>query len=576
MSLENEMLIRKLFQESPMEKYIRPVAKKYLDRVSSGEQLVLKNTVGDMPLNSLSIYGKTWQNTTTGAQLYDVSEISKDFNLNFDDDGWITVKLDNTSNESEGYKTIYAKPSKLIQPSRTYIIVCEIKSLIGGTLGAVTNYVAAGQTGQFKTEARYNSTGTFVTQIIARDDFEDCATMLRNTWISDPGENSECTFRLSILGDTTVTADTFVYEPFTGGKPSPNPYYPQEIKSVGDSGSIGLEVYGANLFDYENHLRSIAGLETTVTEDHGLHVVGSTEKFFSVALQTKKKLPAGEYRIAPSNLDATDTAIYGQLSYSKDGATSYKTKNATLDNAELCDLSVVIRPDIEVDKTVYPIINAGTTWLNFELYKGMQSFSVPTPNGLPGIPVDKAELATYTDSDGQMWCCDEIDYERGVYVQRVEKLKLTSDRTYGFAEIQDTMRAWIRCGSRKGSGRTPVISNRFLFDYSSEQIGTVFSTDERVYIYPPETVTTVEELKTWLDENETEVSFILNDPIETPISDETMDEFYSLSAHDGITTILNMDGDGESAHLQIGYKVPLPKRSKNSALRMWFRDRPII
>lgn len=66
MSLENEMLIRKLFQESPMEKYIRPVAKKYLDRVSSGEQLVLKNTVGDMPLNSLSIYGKTWQNTTTG------------------------------------------------------------------------------------------------------------------------------------------------------------------------------------------------------------------------------------------------------------------------------------------------------------------------------------------------------------------------------------------------------------------------------------------------------------------------------------------------------------------------------
>lgn len=575
MSLENEMLIRKLFQESPMEKYIRPVAKKYLDRVSSGEQLVLKNTVGDMPLNSLSIYGKTWQNTTTGAQLYDVSAVGKNVYISIDADGWITVSCDNTEGESIKYVSTMVAPSELLATSTTYTVVCEIRELSNIDLMAVSDYEATLK-GQFNATVRPTTTGTTISKITTRDDFADCITMLRTVASIEAGEVGKAVFRLSVLADTTVTANTFVYEPFTGGMASPNPYYPQEIKSVGDSGSIGLEVYGANLFDYENHLRSIAGLETTVTEDHGLHVVGSTEKYFSVALQTKKKLPAGEYRIALSNLDATDTAIYGQLSYSKDGATSFKTKNATLDNAELCDLSVVIRPNIEVDKTVYPIINAGTTWLNFELYKGMQSFSVPTPNGLPGIPVDKAELATCTDSDGQMWCCDEINYERGVYVQRVEKLKLTSDRTYGFAEIQDAMRAWIRCGSRKGSGRTPVISNRFLFDYSSEQIGTVFSTDERVYIYPPETVTTVEELKTWLDENETEVSFILNDPIETPISDETMDEFYSLSAHDGITTILNMDGDGESAHLQIGYKVPLPKRSKNSALRMWFRDRPII
>lgn len=37
------------------------------------------------------------------------------------------------------------------------------------------------------------------------------------------------------------------YEPYTGGKPSPNPDYPQQIVSVGDSGSVAVKVTGKNL-----------------------------------------------------------------------------------------------------------------------------------------------------------------------------------------------------------------------------------------------------------------------------------------------------------------------------------------
>lgn len=40
-----------------------------------------------------------------------------------------------------------------------------------------------------------------------------------------------------------------IYEPYTGGIPSPSPEYPQEIKSVGDSGSIEVNVRGKNLWD---------------------------------------------------------------------------------------------------------------------------------------------------------------------------------------------------------------------------------------------------------------------------------------------------------------------------------------
>lgn len=42
-----------------------------------------------------------------------------------------------------------------------------------------------------------------------------------------------------------------------------------------------------------------------------------------------------------------------------------------------------------------------------------------TSNGLRAIPVTDKTLATYTDANGQMWCADEIDFNRGVLIQRV-------------------------------------------------------------------------------------------------------------------------------------------------------------
>ena len=44
--------------------------------------------------------------------------------------------------------------------------------------------------------------------------------------------------RLSVIKDLTITSDNFVYEPYTGGIPSPNPEYPQELVSAGDKGNI--------------------------------------------------------------------------------------------------------------------------------------------------------------------------------------------------------------------------------------------------------------------------------------------------------------------------------------------------
>ena len=54
----------------------------------------------------------------------------------------------------------------------------------------------------------------------------------------------------------------------------------------------------------------------------------------------------------------------------------------------------------------------------------VQTITAQTPNGLPGIPV--ASGGNYTDANGQAWICDEIDFARGVYVQRVRELDFST------------------------------------------------------------------------------------------------------------------------------------------------------
>ena len=56
-----------------------------------------------------------------------------------------------------------------------------------------------------------------------------------------------------------------------------------------------------------------------------------------------------------------------------------------------------------------------------------QTITLQTPNRLPGIPVTSG--GNYTDPSGQQWVCDEVDLERGVRVQRVDKAAFDSTKT---------------------------------------------------------------------------------------------------------------------------------------------------
>lgn len=91
-----------------------------------------------------------------------------------------------------------------------------------------------------------------------------------------------------------------------------------------------------------------------------------------------------------------------------------------------------IQYPVDVTKFKYlidymPSENMCLTWNasspDYEPYRE-QLLTLPTPNGLPGIPVTSG--GNYADSQGQQWICDEVNLERGVKVQRVYKVDISA------------------------------------------------------------------------------------------------------------------------------------------------------
>ena len=97
---------------------------------------------------------------------------------------------------------------------------------------------------------------------------------------------------------------------------------------------------------------------------------------------------------------------------------------------ELSSPVIVIYKDVTVNNLVFrPMIRLASFGKgDYELYKGQ---SVSITNALHGIPVSSG--GNYTDANGQQWICDEIDFERGVYVQRVGEVN-ASELTFTLAD----------------------------------------------------------------------------------------------------------------------------------------------
>ena len=168
-----------------------------------------------------------------------------------------------------------------------------------------------------------------------------------------------------------------------------------------------------------------------------------------------------------------------------------------------------------------------------------QILTINTPNGLCGIPVDTG--GNYTDSTGQQWICDEVDFERGVYVQRVKKSTVkTLDKLHKTNE-QGRYANWnIFSGYAPAKVKSIIaIASYFIWGFQQplKWIGAVDTNG--IYISPPKNTNyTADTLKSYLTPLlPFEVCGVLAEPIETPLTAAELAAYKAIKSYPHYTHI---------------------------------------
>ena len=344
------------------------------------------------------------------------------------------------------------------------------------------------------------------------------------------------------------------WEPYTGGKPSPSMEYKQDPESSGDGGTIGIGVRGNNLY-YEGDL-SISDAKYT----DFIPWTGKSKMFAS--LRAKTNSVDGSLDVVIDYYDANKVRLGGNGWGGLCGNTFTKystifTGKSAAGTGKNVDLRLVrffkVKFGIFVDSATQidykDIVITDSEGVKFSGYQPPQTLTIPTPNGLPGIKVTSD--GNYTDSNGQQWVCDEMDFKRGKYVQRVKKVVFDGSKD----EVWRREFSYVYILINDSAPLTIPIVNKFVgvknsnSNANTNNCSTISSSSALTCCL---TGITDGELQVWtthLQTNPIEVLYILATPIETDIPEEVMKAYRELYTNSP-TTVIQNDSD---AYMEVDY-----------------------
>lgn len=493
--------------------------------------LTLKDCIGE-PFNGLVLYGKSTQVTTTGAQLFE--PISDSLNLN-------------------GVVITFGKNGEKIVVSGTAVLSQEIQISKPIQMQAGEKYVLTldevhyfeniwlqGNGVRFGLSGKNTANKVIITVPDSIAERTDCA-MYAST---SKGKAYNFTINHLML-NTGSTA--LPWEPYTGGKPSPSPDYPQEIRNA-----LGnLTVRGKNLYDQT--IQWVArGWNGTIRNTQNKVTVTASNGWINASFLSPAKGKTVTFSCTYKQIETTSedtdrafsiaTTLNGQ--YPNDNNIVYQTispnTNETTISATFISntyIGIFLRVETEgigLTRTVELTniqLEYGSKATSYEPYHTPQTLTIPTPNGLPGIPVSSG--GNYTDENGQQWICDELDFERGVYRQRIKhvnvvfKKEASSSTHSGYrhmaGDIQNMSREHTECLCNIATHSKNAANG-------TEGVRASGAYNALVLYY--ENLTN--------DNVPANVAYILSDPIETPLSETDIAAYRALTTYKG-TTILESE-----------------------------------
>lgn len=334
---------------------------------------------------------------------------------------------------------------------------------------------------------------------------------------------------------------------------TPTPDAPVPIVSAGESGSVAVKVTGKNLLNpalFQNHKYQNFNVET------GYYAIDNSNDYWITGIQPC--LPNTTYHL---NIYTEGGCFYDEKKNVLGTVGFEFTVKTPVKCAYYC-------ANFAVNRLPYgsPIIATVSEPATYSPYRE-QLLTLPTPGGLPGIPVTSG--GSYVDQSGQQWVCDEVDLTRGVRVQRVNQLKL-GDLSWRYeltpTNKSDTFISDVPA-SQDGTTRGHSLCQYAVFDGVAYDIEMKEAC--RCYVWVKSVtlqfkagsgVDSVDAFSEWLKSRpDASISYCLATPIETPLTPAEIAAYKAIATYGPDTVVQAGDGAGVKLDYQRDVNIAIKK-----------------
>ena len=360
---------------------------------------------------------------------------------------------------------------------------------------------------------------------------------------------------------------------------TPSPDNPVPIISAGDGGSVAVRVTGKNLI--QPYTKNTHFAKNGVTMDYDMatqlvHVYGTStdladlyDGLQQIPFHVKSAVTMSLAEVS-GNIPASVTIQYSDFTTLRLSCTASKPYSTGAfdrpDAPGFLRFVVNVPEGLTLDFSFKVQLELGVTATTYEP-NHKQTLTLSTPNGLPGIPVTSG--GNYTDQNGQQWVCDEVDLERGVKVQRVNRLKLDDlSWRYEFTPTNksDTFISDVPT-SQAGTEQGYSLCQYAVFDGIAYDIEMAKSC--RCYVWTKSAtlqfkagsgVNSVDAFSEWLKARpDASISYCLATPIETSLTPAEIAAYKALTAYAPDTVVQASDGAGVKLEYQRDVNIAIKK-----------------
>ena len=465
----------------------------------------------DAPIICLKENGYTEQFTTSGKNLCSSNNFT------------VTAPASGTPQSNYAYKSINIHNK--ITSNKTYIFSADIKKLVGSP--SEISIV-------FMNEAL--STGTEIKTGTITNNHVEISISIGNAsvyyyllvYAGKQGSTAGNSIEFSNVMLRESTTDS-TYEPYTGGVASPNPDYPQEIKCID---KISVKTCGKNLFKNTATTQTNKGITFTINNDGSVTANGTATDLAQLWLENNSlndRLEVGKTYIATG---------FSNVGVVADGKTTYTTEFVFTEKTERIAPYIQLASGATVnDKIFYPMIRLASIEddayqpytetlaeidLTEPLYEG--DYIEYRADGT-GVLHRKMASVVFDGSSDEEWNKGLL-YYIGI-----------PDAKYANSDA-NTANVKGCCSHFKFVGSYNVAQSS---GYGNCGFGVIVSKMQSM-IGLNSDVTTISELKTWLQSNPVTVVYELATPQEIELTAEQLAQFKQLRTFEPITNIF-CDGE---------------------------------